>query len=126
MKSAILVCVMCVMASTASAGHFFKFDPSTGEFRCGKVSDTLQESIAETRAIIEVTEQQYGDGSEAAFDAVKAILIDQVNDDLVDIANMERFMKAVIKAVVNVMNARLPPDKQITMPEMKAAIKAEL
>ena len=43
-----------------------------------------------------------------------------------DIEKMEAQMKAVIKALVKVVNLRLPADKKISQAEMVAAIKAEL
>jgi hypothetical protein len=52
--------------------------------------------------------------------------INKQKTDESDIEKMPDQMKAVIKALVKVVNLRLPADKKITQAEMVAAIKDEL
>jgi len=95
-------------------------------------SNTQKARNAGTRYVIPVSRAQYGTGSQADYDALPSQLI----DDGIDAAKSDKaaivqdvtadVLRAVVAAVIKVVNLRLPADKKITAAEMKAAIKAEL
>jgi hypothetical protein len=65
----------------------------------------------------------------AELDAVKdkalAWKSNQMAEAAANMQNVERQTKAAIRAVIKLVNERLPADKKITEDELKAAIKAE-
>ena len=132
MKKIVLFASLFLICCSALAGanKYFRIKIDGFEYVRGMDTDEVWPLTRRTYAYIPVSAAQYGDGSKASWDAIPAIeqaaLLAPVKDKEADIERMSCQMKAVIKAMIKLVNNKTRVGTKITEQDAIDAIKAAL
>ena len=122
--------VLGSVGMSAAQHRYFKVTRDL-EWRASPVCSTnLPLAPTPNRILIEVSAEDWGKGTEEDWDnlpeSVKTNGLALALESAADVGRWTIRERAIVKGFQDLLNERLPPDKQISNAELKAAIRARL